>query len=108
MTLTPKQILQHMEAPRLPAHHPWSGGRGLNVLGSLEPARLTLLAQQVRALNLVYALACEDYLRQGKHIAVVGGGPAGLTAARAAAHLGAVVKVFERDSSRCLFFVLMG
>ena len=76
--------------------HEWSRGKALYILGSLEPVRITLLAQQTRALNLVYALACEGYLKAGTRIAVLGAGPAGLTAAQAAAHLGAEVQVFEQ------------
>jgi hypothetical protein len=97
MALAPKQILQHMEIPSSEEGYPWPGGAGVFILGSLEPVRVSLIAQQVRAINLIYALACEDRLARGTKVGILGAGPAGLTAACAAAHLGAEVTVFERE-----------
>lgn len=59
-----------------------SDARSVYLLGCLEQ-RVTLYAQQVRALNLVAALVDEGRLTAGSRVAVVGGGAAGLTAAAA-------------------------
>ncbi len=96
--LAPKQILQNMEVPRHAEDHPWPGKSGLFVLGSLEPVRISLVSQQTRAINLIYALACEGRLKKGSRLAIIGGGPAGLTAAVAATFLGGNVTVFESAS----------
>src|SRR5262245_13670890 len=58
--------------------------------------RLTIHAQQVRALNLIYALSVEGVLKSNSKVAVVGGGFAGVMSALAAAYLGADVTLFER------------
>ncbi|MFY9826177.1 MAG: FAD-dependent oxidoreductase [Thermoanaerobaculia bacterium] len=66
------------------------------VLGCLE-RRVTLLHQQVRALNLVYALHQLGYCH-GKEVAVVGAGVAGLTAAAAFSKIpGCRVALLERE-----------
>ncbi|RYG89580.1 MAG: ATP-binding protein [Alphaproteobacteria bacterium] len=54
------------------------------VLGSFE-SRVTVYAQQVRALNLIDALISESVLRKDGRVAIVGGGAAGITAAVALA-----------------------
>ncbi|HEY0557527.1 MAG TPA: FAD-dependent oxidoreductase, partial [Thermoanaerobaculia bacterium] len=67
------------------------------VLGS-QARYVTIYAQQVRALNLVSALAKSGYFSRSTRLAVVGGGIAGLTAAAAAARAGVGrVSVFERE-----------
>lgn len=58
--------------------------KGLYVLGCLEE-RVTLYAQQVRALNLVSALLDESGIDATSKVAVVGAGAAGLTATAAIA-----------------------
>ncbi|HEY1945507.1 MAG TPA: FAD-dependent oxidoreductase [Bryobacteraceae bacterium] len=58
--------------------------------------RVTLYSQQVRALNLIYALREEGKLVKDCEVAVIGGGAAGLTAAAAAAHFGARVTLIEK------------
>lgn len=68
------------------------------VLGSFAK-RVTLYSQQVRALNLVAALAAEKIIRKGREVVVVGGGAAGLTAAAGAAKCGAKVLVLEEFES---------
>jgi hypothetical protein len=73
--ISPAQMLTHMEVKSEP---------GLYVVGCFE-RRVTLYAQQVRALNLVYALSHEKRLDAGASIAVVGGSVAGMTAAAGAA-----------------------
>ena len=73
---------------------PIAGSRRF-VLGAFEN-RVTLYSQQVRALNLIYALHNEKDHEEPLSIAVIGGGVAGLTAAAAAAHLGMQAYVFER------------
>lgn len=94
--LTPAQFVAHSLVP---------GTGNVHVLGSFEK-RVTLWSQQHRALNLVYALHHEGLLGPGKHVAVVGGGVAGLTAAAAAAQKGAQVTVLERQSE--LLHLLQG
>jgi hypothetical protein len=64
------------------------------VLGSLE-RNITIRSQQVRALNLIAALRETETLGPSDRIAVIGGGPAGLTAAAAAASIGHHVDVYE-------------
>jgi hypothetical protein len=96
VALSPRELLQHMELPPKGKGHPWPGATGAFVLGSLEPVRISLYCQQVRAVNLVYALVCENRLREGCRIAIIGAGPAGLTVARAASQVGATCTVFEK------------
>lgn len=52
------------------------------VLGSYE-RRVTVYAQQVRALNLVDALLSENLVRPNGKVAIIGGGASGVTAAAA-------------------------
>ena len=70
---------------------------GVYLLGCLE-RRVTLLSQQVRALNLIYSLFTEGRVNAGDDIAVVGGGAAGLTAAAAAAICGCQVTLLEKGN----------
>lgn len=58
--------------------------------------RINFVAQQVRALNLVYALRKQSRLEHEKSIAVVGAGLSGLTIATALTLLGYLVHVFEK------------
>jgi Pyridine nucleotide-disulphide oxidoreductase len=62
-------------------------------------SRVTLYSQQVRALNLIYALFKEGKLNNNSSVAVIGAGAGGLTAAAGAAHLGAKVTVIEKFQS---------
>jgi len=71
------------------------GEAGLYVLGCFE-RRVTLLSQQVRALNLVYALCETGRLLEGSKLLVVGGGAAGMTVAAAAARRGCKVTLLEK------------
>jgi hypothetical protein len=59
-------------------------------------SNLTFSAQQQRALNLVWALKASGVFSEGKEVAIVGGGLAGMTAALAAMNFGAHVHLFER------------
>jgi hypothetical protein len=59
-------------------------------------APVTVRSQQVRAMNFIWALDKQEKL-EGKNVAVVGGGAAGLTFAAAAATLKANVWLFESD-----------
>lgn len=86
--MSAKDILMHMRLP---------GEAHLYVLGCFEQ-RVTLYSQQVRALNLVDALAEQGVLLRDSRVAVVGGGAAGLTAAAGALVLGARVTLFERKA----------
>lgn len=70
-------------------------GEPIYVIGSFE-RRVTLYSQQVRALNLAYALFETRRLSRGAKVAVIGGGAAGVTAALGLAHLGAEVQLIER------------
>lgn len=86
MPISSENILQHMEVPH--RHHVYQ-------IGCLE-RRVTLYSQQVRALNLVFALFDRKKLDRGSEVAVVGGGAAGLTAAVALARRGVSVTLLER------------
>lgn len=87
-SFTPKDILGHMEIEPRP---------GLFILGSRE-RRVTFYAQQVRALNLIYALMEGGRIEPGDAIAVIGGGIAGVTAAAGAALKGLDVTLLEKNS----------
>jgi len=69
--------------------------KNVSLLGSFAK-RVTLYSQQVRALNLVYALHKTNKFRTVSKVVVVGAGAAGLMAAAAAAHLGASVTLLEQ------------
>lgn len=87
MGISTRNILKHMELePPLD---------GIFILGSRE-MRVTFYSQQVRALNLVYALFAENRVKQGDRIAIIGGGVAGITAAVGAARRGLDVTLLER------------
>jgi len=66
------------------------------VIGCLE-RRVTIYAQQVRALNTVNALFTTGRVQPGDTVVVLGAGFAGLTAAVGAAFLGAEVIVLEKE-----------
>lgn len=66
--------------------------------------RVTLYTQQVRALNLVYALKEKGIVGRGARVGFIGGGAAGLTAAAFAAFYGCEVTVFERYGEPLPFF----
>ncbi|MGJ9420653.1 HEAT repeat domain-containing protein [Massilia sp. CMS3.1] len=85
-------ILERMGVP---------GESGLFVLGCLErPA--TVYMQQVRALNLIYALERRKLATAGSKLLVVGAGAGGLTAAAAAAALGWKVSVLDKHQMEVL------
>ncbi|MDI1436688.1 NACHT domain-containing protein [Polyangium sorediatum] len=83
------------EAVRFLKYTRVSGWPAYHVLGCFE-RRVTLYSQQVRALNLVWALHTSGEIQRGAKVAVVGGGAAGLMAAAAGRHLGWDVTVLER------------
>jgi alkyl hydroperoxide reductase subunit AhpF len=64
------------------------------VLGSFE-RRVTVDAQQVRALNLVDVLLSQGMLRENERGAIVGGGAAGTTAAVALAKAAPRLKALD-------------
>jgi hypothetical protein len=74
---------------------PSETARNVFVIGCYS-RHVTLYAQQVRALTLVYALFETDRLSAGKRVLVVGAGAAGLTAACAARQAGAEVEILEQ------------
>lgn len=74
-----------------------SGHPGLFVLGSFAQ-RVTIYSQQVRAINLIDALAGLGHLGPSSSVAVVGAGFAGLTAAAALASIGLRPTLFERET----------
>ncbi|EPX57567.1 hypothetical protein D187_004916 [Cystobacter fuscus DSM 2262] len=92
--IEPKDILRHMGVPEEP---------GLYVLGCFE-RRVTLLSQQVRALNLVYALCERNLLLPEGRVCVIGGGAAGMTVAAAAARRGGRVVLLEQRSELLSLF----
>src|SRR5579862_4895680 len=68
-------------------------------LGCFE-SRVTVYAQQVRALNLASALVSERKIRPTGRVAIVGGGAAGMTAAAALVALSPSLQkvvLFERS-----------
>jgi len=87
--LDPKQLLQHFQVPSAGV------GEAIYLIGTFE-RRVTFYSQQVRALNLAYALFETGRLHIGAKVAVIGGGAAGVTAALGLAHLGAEVELVER------------
>lgn len=90
MSFTPDDMLRYSAVPGRPHVY---------VVGCVEP-RVTIHAQQVRALNLVHALFAVGRLRPDQELVVIGAGFAGVTAAVAAAALGARVTVLEcRESA---------
>lgn len=121
----PTELIEHFELP-----NPNPNGPRLFVLGCLESRRVTMASQQVRAINLIHAIATQhyeewnsnhvtsgDYIgwvnkhREIPRVLVVGGSAGGLTAAAYAAFRGAKVTVYEencelmpnlRDSDRFL------
>lgn len=70
------------------------GWSGVYVIGSFDH-RITFYAQQSRALTLIRALFETRGLKAGQHVAVVGGGASGVTAAVAAASKGCEVTLYE-------------
>lgn len=85
--MTPEDVLTRCRPdPRFPVF----------AIGVTESG-VTVASQQVRALHLVDALVRCDKLAAGSHLAVVGAGAAGLTAAARAARIGCQVTIFERD-----------
>lgn len=69
------------------------------VLGSFEQ-RVTVFAQQVRALNLVDAVLSRGLLQDTGSVAIVGGGAAGITAAVALARAAPNLKALDLFESR--------
>jgi hypothetical protein len=85
--LTPFDVIEGSCVPGRP---------GLYVVGCYD-SRITFYSQQVRALELAYALPHQDLLPANARIAVVGGGAAGLTLAAALTLTADVTTVlFER------------
>jgi len=75
--------------------------KGIYVLGTFETA-LTIYSQQLRALNLVWAIAESAKANRIQRVAVIGGGVAGITAAAGFLHKGVKeVWVFEKRASLC-------
>jgi hypothetical protein len=69
------------------------------VLGSFEQ-RVTVFAQQVRALNLVDAILSRGLLQETGRVAIVGGGAAGITAAVALARAAPNLKTLHLFEAR--------
>jgi hypothetical protein len=69
------------------------------VLGSFEQ-RVTVFAQQVRALNLVDAILSRGLLQEMGRVAIVGGGVAGITAAVALARAAPNLKMLHLFETR--------
>lgn len=72
------------------------------ILGAFEK-RVTLYSQQVRALNLIYALVTSGRVKQDAHFAIVGAGAAGVTAAVAAAKAGFTVDLLDQFTKPLAF-----
>jgi hypothetical protein len=71
--MTPDQVIRESLA---------TNSNGVFFLGCFD-SRVTVYAQQVRALNLVDAAISESYIGPESRIAIIGGGAAGITAAAA-------------------------
>jgi hypothetical protein len=71
---------------------------GLHFVGTFD-RRITFFSQQVRALRLVHALSRPGDLQPTDHIAVVGAGAAGVTAALGLALLGNDVMLYDPAGS---------
>ncbi|MFS2003270.1 tetratricopeptide repeat protein [Duganella sp. CT11-25] len=71
---------------------------GLYVLGCFDH-RITVFAQQARALSLVRALFEVGDLKAGQTVGIVGAGAAGVTAAVAAARLGCAVSLYDEHDA---------
>ena len=85
--LTPYDIIEGARVP---------GSPGLYVVGCYD-SRITFYSQQVRALELAYALREQQHLASNARIAVIGGGAGGVTLAAALALTANVnVVLFER------------
>lgn len=77
-------------------------GGPIYVIGGPHEARVTIYAQQCRALNLVCALREQDPKLTEKRIAVIGAGAAGVTAASALRAIGVPEEqlvIYERAAS---------
>lgn len=85
----PEFVLDAAEVPNRPAWY---------VLGCREAARVTFYTQQVRALNLAWALREAGKVSPSSRVLIVGAGAAGLTLAGALAHFKAHVRVLEKES----------
>src|SRR5262245_50706809 len=85
------EIMRRLELPDHPS---------VFALGSFA-RQVTFASQQTRALNLIWALFRADRLSPGRHIAVVGAGLGGLTAAVAALTKGCRVDLFDQASQPC-------
>jgi hypothetical protein len=73
-----------------------TGNASIYALGCRE-SRLTIYAQQVRALNLAWALTELQQIDSDKRVVIVGAGAAGLTAALGFGCKGARVDIVERN-----------
>src|SRR5258708_20712167 len=71
---------------------------GLYFVGTFD-RRITFYSQQVRSLRLVHALSLRGKLKATDHIAVVGAGAAGVTAALGLALLGNDVMLYDPSGS---------
>src|SRR5262245_53070865 len=85
--LTPEQLLDALSVPGAPF-------QGLFVLGCIEQ-RVTILSQQVRAINLIHALEATGRLKHRPAVSIIGAGVAGFTAAAALMHKGIIPELFE-------------
>jgi CheY-like chemotaxis protein len=93
MPLTSAELINHMQVPGATKDGP---PERIFALGLFE-RRLTLFAQQTRAINLAYSLYEQKMLATNASVAVIGGGVAGVTAAAALVRLGAQVELIERS-----------
>jgi len=71
---------------------------GLFILGGFA-RRVTIYSQQVRAINLIDALAGQGYLTPASKVAVVGAGFSGLTAAAALTKLGIRPTLYDTQTA---------
>jgi hypothetical protein len=77
-------------------------GGPIYIIGGPHEPRVTIYSQQCRAINLVCALYDRDPSLTNKHVAVIGAGAAGMTAAsalRAIGHPRSRLTIYERAAS---------
>jgi FAD binding domain len=98
--ITPDDVLKQMQVR--PDSNP-SNPTAVYVLGCFDQ-QVTVYSQQIRALNLIYALFKTEKLKEGREVAIIGAGAAGLTAAAAALVKGCKVTILEKQNEVLTIF----
>lgn len=88
-SVPPADVLREFAVPHTPS---------LYVIGSLD-RRVTFLSQQTRALNFVWSALATKNITPDHHVAIVGGGLAGMTVAAALARNGIITSIYEQNNA---------